>query len=148
MIKLIDELNEDHSKIERFMNKLEQAIAGASFMTKLLEVEGEFIEFANEHLINHHEKEEKFLYHWMVEQNKNSDKELIKKMIDDHKFFEQKAKWIIDEIKKSKALSGESSADFGFEVSEFVKKYKEHLTRETNFIFVIAEGLNLKDADK
>lgn len=148
MNKLIEELNEDHHRIDQFMTKLESAIAGSSFIQKLLEMEGEFVEFANKHLVSHHEKEEKFLYHWMVEQNKNSDKDLIKKMIDDHKFFEEKAKWIIAELGKNKSSANYPLAQLGFEVSDFVKKYKEHLTRETNFIFVIAEGLNLKDAHK
>ena len=33
-------------------------------------------------------------------------------------------------------------AELGLEVSDFVNKYKEHLTRETEFIFFIADGLN------
>lgn len=146
MKKLIDELNDEHVYIDNFMCKLELAVAGTHFLNNLLEMEGEFISFANKHLLDHHAKEEKFLYHWMVEQNKNSDKELIRKMIDDHKNFEESAKWIISEMAHAKKGEYQNHANLGFKISEFLKNYQEHLNRESHFIFLIAEGLEQKDA--
>ncbi len=141
MNKIIEELNEDHLKIDQFMTKLESTIAGSDYINHLLEIETELISFAENHLIAHHKKEEDFLYKWMIEQNKNSDKELIRKMVNDHELFEAKAKWIIVEIAKHKSGIKISLAELGLEISDFVNKYKEHLNRETDFIFFIADGL-------
>lgn len=146
MKKLIDELNDEHVFIDNFMRKLESAVAGTHFIKNLLAMEDEFVSFANQHLLDHHAKEEKFLYHWMVEQNKNSDKDLVRKMIDDHKMFEESAKWIILEMSRAKTSDYQNLANLGFKISEFLKNYQEHLTRESNFIFLIAEGLEQKDA--
>lgn len=142
MNKIIIDLNEDHLKIDDFMTKLELAIAGSNYIDRLLEIESEFVDFAEKHLVAHHKKEEDFLYKWMIEQNKNSDKDLIKKMVNDHEQFEAKAKWILNQLNQHKSGVKVSLAELGLEVSDFVNKYKEHLTRETEFIFFIADGLH------
>lgn len=141
MNKIIEELNEDHLKIDQFMTKLESTIVGSDYIDHLLEIEAEFMSFAESHLIAHHKKEEDFLYKWMIEQNKNSDKDLIRKMVNDHELFEVKARWIITEMQKHKSGNKISFAELGLEISDFVNKYKEHLNRETDFIFFIADGL-------
>lgn len=141
MKSLIDDLNNEHLMIDEFMRRLASAVAGTNFLPKLIEMGKEFEHFSSEHLANHHLKEEKFLYHWMVEQNKNSDKELIRKMIEDHKIFEQKALWILQEIELAKKLDYKNTATLGYEVSSFLTSYQEHLIRESNFVFQIAEGL-------
>lgn len=141
MKSLIDDLNKEHLMIDEFMRRLESAVAGTNFLPKLIEMGKKFEHFSSEHLANHHLKEEKFLYHWMVEQNKNSDKELIRKMIEDHKVFEQKALWIIRELELATKLDYKNAATLGYEVSSFLSNYREHLIRETSFVFQIAEGL-------
>ncbi len=142
MNKIIIDLNEDHVKIDEFMTKLESAVAGPDYIDHLLELESEFVKFAETHLVAHHQKEEEFLYKWMIEQNKNSDKDLIKKMVNDHEHFEAKTKWILNQLNQYKGGVKIPLAELGLEVSDFVNKYKEHLTRETEFIFFIADGLN------
>ncbi|MCK6594439.1 MAG: hemerythrin domain-containing protein [Bacteriovoracaceae bacterium] len=141
MKNLIIDLNTEHQNILMFLTKLDQSIKGSNFISKLLAMEEEIKSFTKIHLMDHHQKEERFLYLWMIEQNKNSDKELINKMIDDHKYFEQKANWILNELVQAKEVNYNNSVNLGFEVSDFLKRYNEHLVRESNFIFLIAEAL-------
>lgn len=146
MKQIISNLNDDHSLIENFMRRMDIAIAETNFVENLLSMEDEIVIFLKNALIEHHHKEEKFLYHWMVEQNKNSDKDLINRMIDDHKMFEEKAEWIISELALAKDKAYKNHVNFCYEISVFLRRYKEHLTRENNFIFLIAEGLEKKEA--
>lgn len=144
MKNIIAQLHEDHVVIDSFMKKLESAIADSDFMKSLFALEDEFVEFSKVTLNDHHIKEEEFIYRWMIDQNKNSDKILIRRMIEDHKKFEEKAQWIIEELNLAKDNFYKSHANFCYEISLFVRNYEEHLLKENNFIFLIAENLEKK----
>lgn len=147
MRAVITELNTEHVKIEEMIHSLEFSIMGSNFLLLLKSKMPEIIEFSESILPAHHSKEENFLYKWMSDQNPNSDRALIHKMIEEHKYFEEKMKWISDELQRAHAMENyANTANLGYEMSLFVIKYKEHLQRETDFIFLIAEGLLLKHA--
>lgn len=96
----------------------------------------------------HHKKEEQVLYAWMVQQNERADNELIKKIIDDHNSFHKKS----NEIKAGielflKNRPGPTALTILYDLSEFISSYIEHIEREENFIYEIANGLSISEEE-
>lgn len=143
MKALISELNKEHEIIAQVMSSLEGYLHRNNFSESMRELQASLGGLTRDLLVAHHEKEEKYLYDWMVKQNKESDKELIQKLVDDHKYFEESLQQIKSDIDKF-IISPESVslAGIGSDLNFLVIKYKEHLERETYFIFYIAESLS------
>ena len=142
MKDVIERLNEEHKLIETKLNELETLISKNDFhqdLDSILEMIGFFEQYA---CISHHQTEEKLLYHWMLAQNKNSDKELIERIVSEHRYLEGLVSKIKNEtmadINDTKKPLGELGEDLSFLIS----KYREHAERESSFIFVIAESLS------
>ena len=146
MKDLIRELNNDHEIISQVMSSLEGHLHKNNFSESLRELQSSLNVLSETMLANHHEKEEKYLYDWMIKQNKNSDKELIRKLVDDHKCFEVSLQKIKADIEKYLNNSESVSiGGIGSDLNLLVVQYKEHLDRESNFIFYIAETLSQKE---
>lgn len=142
MKEVIERLNEEHKLIEQKLDELESLISKNDFhqeLDQILERVGFFEQYA---CISHHQTEEKLLYHWMLVQNKNADKELIERIVAEHRYLEELVSKIKNEtmadINDSKIPLGELGEDLSFLIS----KYREHAERESSFIFVIADTLS------
>lgn len=141
MKELIYELNKDHEQIEVFLDKMEALIHETNFSKNLHELSALAEEFEKLSLL-HHAREEKILYPWMLKQNKSSDKELIERIIEDHRALEKKVGVIRSEMAAAAADQNYVYGNLGYALTILISKYKEHAERESSFIFLIAESLS------
>jgi hemerythrin-like domain-containing protein len=142
MQQLINELNNDHELITEKINEMSMFLSLKNFEEILPKLLKSILFFENFTFTEHHRREENVLYKWMVDQNKTSDKELISKIIDDHKSLEKLVKDLRLNIESN--LNGNkqvSTVSIGADLSFLITKYREHIERETSFIFVIAESM-------
>lgn len=90
----------------------------------------------------HHKREEETLFTWMLEQNPNSDATIINQIKNEHMELEFKQKHIAGNLEK--LLLDQSTVSLktlAFDIQDFVDLYREHIHREENFIYLIADGL-------
>lgn len=142
MQKLIKELDSDHELILKKMDEMSAFLEEKDFsktFPRLLEVLKFFEKFT---FSEHHTREENILYKWMKDQNKNSDKDLINKIVDDHKFLEKlliEIRTHVESILNKKEAVSENV--IAAELTFFLTMYREHVERESSFIFVVANAL-------
>lgn len=141
MKELIYDLNKDHEQIEAFLDKMEALINDANFSKNLHELSVLAEEFEKLSVL-HHAREEKILYPWMLKQNKSSDKELIERIIADHRSLEEKVGKVRAEISTASNDQNYSLGNLGYGLTTLISRYKEHAERESSFIFLIAESLS------
>ena len=143
MQKLIDELNVDHDLIIKKMDEIYSLLSVKNFeetFPNLLEIILFFETFAFK---EHHIREHKVLFQWMMDQNKNSDKSLINKIINDHKILEALMVNLRNGVEAFlNKTSSVPTSTIGSDLSYFVVKYREHLDQESKFIFAIASALS------
>ena len=91
----------------------------------------------------HHQREEELLYKWMVKQNKNSDSQLIEKIIGEHNTFLDEGRRITAEIQKflQNKKDAPTLGSIRYDLSHFLNLYVSHIEKEETFIYLIAEGL-------
>jgi hemerythrin-like domain-containing protein len=142
MKKLISELNSDHELIENKLEVLAQILSEPEFKNNLSKIKEALIFFETFTFKEHHRREEDILYKWMLEQNKDSDRELINKIISEHRFLEEIANNLKKEVEFAIKNNDNKLGKIGADLSYFVTAYTEHAERESSFIFVIAETLN------
>lgn len=142
MQKLIDELDRDHELILKKMDEMSSFLAERDFEKTFPQLLNVLIFFESFTFSEHHIREENVLFKWMKEQNKNADKELIDKIIGDHKTLEKLLTKIKDNVEailqNKKSVSVNTIAA---ELTFFLTVYREHVERETTFIFSIASAL-------
>lgn len=141
MKELIYELNKDHELIEAFLDKMEALIHETNFSKNLHELSVLAEDFEKLSVL-HHAREEKVLYPWMMKQNKSSDKELIERIVDDHRALEKKVGDIRAQINEALSDKNYTYGNLGYALTLLISKYKEHAERESSFIFLIAESLS------
>ncbi len=141
MKELIVELNRDHELIDRQLEDLEQLISETDFHRQLSSIQEQMQLFYDLSRL-HHKREETVLYPWMLKQHSDSDKDLITKIIDDHRDLENRVLEIVNEIATVKESEDSSLGNLGYNISFLITKYREHASRESSFIFVIAESLS------
>lgn len=139
--ELIAKLNEDHSIVSEKVHLL-------STLINLHPEEGfpkiiEELKFFETFIFSvHHKREEEVLYKWMVGQNKNSDSQLIQRIIDEHNTFSNDAKKIIKDMENYLAKNNSAPiATIRYNLARFLSTYVEHMEKEESFIYLIAEGL-------
>ncbi len=139
---LLKELDNDHELIDKKINELDE-LCKKNAAEVLMKAAG-VLAFFNEFVFNgHHQREEKVLYHWMLKQNQNSDNFLIQHVINEHRRLEKMA----DQINRDMDLflnkeQGPTPVAILADVSLFVSVYREHVERESGFIFKIAEVIS------
>jgi len=139
---LLTELENDHTLIDKKIDELE-VLCTKNAEEVLMKVRG-ILNFFNEFVFNgHHQREEKVLYHWMLKQNQNADNHLIQHVINEHRRLEKMADAILRDMDLyfDKKESPTPTATLS-EVSLFVSVYREHVSRESGFIFKIAEAIS------
>jgi len=141
MKELIVELNRDHELIDRQLEDLEQLISAKDFHRQLSSIQEQMQLFYDLSRL-HHNREETVLYPWMLKQHSDSDKDLISKIIDDHRDLENRVLEIVNEIATAKKSTDSHLGNLGYNISYLITKYREHAARESSFIFVIAESLS------
>jgi len=141
MKELIVELNRDHELIDRQLEDLEQLISAKDFHRQLSSIQEQMQLFYDLSRL-HHNREETVLYPWMLKQHSDSDKDLISKIIDDHRDLENRVLEIVNEIATAKQSNDSHLGNLGYNISYLITKYREHAVRESTFIFVIAESLS------
>ncbi len=142
MKKLISELNSDHERIESKLEILAQILSEPDFKNSLSKIQETLSFFETFTFKEHHRREEDVLYKWMLEQNKDSDRELINKIISEHRFLEEIANNLKKEVELALKNKESKLGKIGADLSYFVTAYTEHAERESSFIFVIAETLD------
>jgi len=141
MKELIVELNRDHELIDRQLEDLEQLISEMDFHRQLSSIQEQMELFYDLSRL-HHKREETVLYPWMLNQDSHSDKNLISKIIDDHRELENLVQEIVKEIVKARESESSKLGTLGYEITLLIAKYREHAMRESSFIFLIAESLS------
>lgn len=139
---LLTELENDHILIDKKIDELE-ILCTKNAEEVLMKVQG-ILNFFNEFVFNgHHQREEKILYHWMLQQNQNADNHLIQHVINEHRRLEKMVDFILRnmDLYFDKKESPTPAATLS-EVSLFVSIYREHVSRESGFIFKIAEAIS------
>ena len=147
MKKVINVLIDDHSQISASLDELKVLLKEGSreSLKKIYEIFSFFEEFTSK---EHHQREERVLYTWMLIQDKNSDSSLIRKIISEHEFFENKIKEIREAIRFIMNAGEEvTSISVFYEIELFIAKYEEHIEREETFIFEIADGLKISQEE-
>ncbi len=92
----------------------------------------------------HHVREEDVLYAWMVNQNKNADISIMERIKNEHKQLEGLGLALLNAINNSLAKKATmTEISILSDLNDFVVIYMEHIEKEENFIFMIAEGLKL-----
>ena len=139
--ELIAMLNKDHEIVSAKIYQLNVLInlPAEEAFPKIVELLNFFDDFIFK---IHHKREENLLYSWMMKQNKNSDTQLIQKIIDDHDAFSVFAKKIILDIENH--LQDKPSPTVGairYDLSLFIANYVDHIEKEESFIYLIAESL-------
>lgn len=139
--ELIAKLNQDHEIVSAKIYQLNSLInlpAEESF-PKIVEMLNFFEDFIFK---IHHKREEELLYSWMVKQNKNSDTQLIQKIIDDHNAFSEFAKKIVIDIENHfQNKPAPTVGSIRYDLSLFIGNYVDHIEKEESFIYLIAESL-------
>lgn len=97
----------------------------------------------------HHQRESEVLYMWMRTQNANSDTAVMDRIKNEHVLLEKLGEKIHQAVLHHLAKTPqESSVQILSELNDFIVMYIEHIEKEENFIFMIAEGLLLTPAEK
>ncbi len=136
-------LIDDHKKILAELSIVEKSITDDPTHLKpdMIEVLRELKDFT---LFTHHKREDDVLFTWMLEQNPNADKMVIKRIRDEHERLETLQRIIFSQIAY---LSSDESVippkTLVFTVTEFIQLYREHIDVEEKFIYPIAKGLIL-----
>ncbi|GEM_PF-647894 len=130
----IGSLLQEHKQISRELELLESFIKERKFPQQ--EILGFLTNLNSFTLSGHHEKEEQILFRWMLDQNPNADKTIIKKIIDEHIELDGILQGLIKDINH-----GVSIDSLKFDMLNFMEMYREHIDLEENFIFLIAKGL-------
>lgn len=142
MQNLIKELDSDHELILKKMDEMSAFLEEKDFhktFPRLLEV---LIFFEKFTFSEHHTREENILFKWMKDQNKNSDKELINKIVDDHKFLEKMLIQVRNNVEAFLNKKDVVSVNvIAAELTFFLTMYREHVERESSFIFAVASAL-------
>ncbi len=145
MKKIIRMLTDDHLQIIESINEMRSLLKNGSKVSlmKIFDIFSFFEEFTSK---EHHQREERVLYTWMLMQNENSDSSLIRKIIAEHEFFENK----INEIKGMltsflNVNNNQTPTSLLYEIEMFIVKYEEHIEKEEKFIFEIADGLKISE---
>ena len=138
-------LTDDHLQIIESINEMRSLLKNGSKVSlmKIFDIFSFFEEFTSK---EHHQREERVLYTWMLMQNENSDSSLIRKIIAEHEFFENK----INEIKGMltsflNVNNNQTPTSLLYEIEMFIVKYEEHIEKEEKFIFEIADGLKISE---
>ena len=148
MKKIIQILNDDHSKIKDAILALEDLMALPPEKS-LDNIAKSLMFFKDFTFQGHHKREEEILYAWMKGQNPNSDTALMDRIKNDHTQLEMLGDKILKNINSH--LNKEPNATIVTIMSDldnFVLNYVEHIVKEENFIFMIAESLQLTDQQK
>jgi hemerythrin-like domain-containing protein len=144
MKELIADLNKDHERIENYLDNMEPLLHVADFKKNLEPLYTLINDFGKLSVL-HHAREEEILYPWMIDQNKNSDRDLISKIIEEHRLLEKKVEHIQKEISQALIDPGYPCGNLGYDLSVLIAHYREHAERESSFVFLIAEKLNKAD---
>lgn len=90
----------------------------------------------------HHKREEEILFTWMLKQNPNSDATIIDQIRKEHLELDSKQNKIVDSLEKLLLKQFVVSLKtLAFDIQDFIDLYREHIQREENFIYLIADGL-------
>lgn len=149
MQKLIDELESDHEIILQKMDEMSCFLEEKNFDKTFPRLLDDLIFFEKFTFSEHHVREENVLFKWMKDQNKNSDKELINKIVADHKFLEKlliEIRTNVEAILQKKEVV--SVNVIAAELTFFLTMYREHVERETTFIFAVASALCPTEKEK
>jgi len=124
----IGSLLKEHQQIKKELDLLQSLMEEKNFPSQ------ELLKFLNNlktlTLSGHHEKEEKILLKWMIDQNPNADGAIISKIKKDHQELDAIVQRILE---RSEGLEDE--------LTNFLQLYREHIDLEENFIFLIAKGI-------
>lgn len=143
MKEVITILMDDHKKIDEVIidtKRLMTLSAEESFISLAKNLDF-FLDFTFK---GHHKREEEVLYAWMGKQNPNADTSVMKRIKDEHDHLEQVGRKlhasILNFLKKT---PDQSAVTIQSDLHDFIVIYLEHIEKEENFIFMIAEGLKL-----
>lgn len=142
MKELIALLDKDHEMVSSELEKLDNLVSSKNLVEKLKEILTVVFFFEKFVVSEHHKREEEVLYKWMLGQNKHADKELIQKIVDEHKALEKIVTDVREKIEIAIKTNETHVAGIGAELSLLVSKYREHIERESGFIFIIASALS------
>jgi hemerythrin-like domain-containing protein len=148
MKEIIAILAEDHKKIDAVISNIKRLMTlppEESFV--LLEKDLNF--FQSFTFKGHHLRENEVLYTWMGKQNPNSDTTLMERIKLEHEQLENAGNILHASIVNFlKGTPGKSAVAILSDLNDFVVIYLEHIEKEENFIFMIAEGLQLSKEEQ
>lgn len=136
-------LMDDHKKVDEVLIDIKRlmTLTPAESFTHLVKSLEFFKTFTFK---GHHVREEDVLYAWMGNQNKNSDTSIMDRIKNEHKQLEGLGLTLLDAINNSIAKKATmTEISILSDLNDFVVIYMEHIEKEENFIFMIAEGLKL-----
>jgi hemerythrin-like domain-containing protein len=141
--EIIAILMDDHKKVDEAISDIKRLMT--------LSPEESFIQLAERLTFfkdftfkGHHVREEEVLYAWMGKQNSNSDTSIMDRIKNEHKQLEALGQKLLDAVNAALLKkSTMSNVAILSDLNDFIVIYLEHIEKEENFIFMIAEGLKL-----
>lgn len=140
MKEVIDQLKEDHIRVNASLDKMKLLIDSSIDETKE-DLLSEFNFFKDFACNIHHKRESDVLYKWMKEQNPQSDKEIITRINDEHSLLE---KDVNNYIQRINTTTKKEENNLLCDIEQFIRTYKQHIEKEEKFIFLIAQQLTDK----
>lgn len=148
MKEVISILMDDHKKIDAVIadTKRLMTLSAEESFEKLAHNLLFFLDFTFK---GHHKREEEVLYAWMGKQNPNADASLMNRIKHEHQHLETMGKKLhhslvcyLDKNPDCTTVTVQS------DLHDFIVIYLEHIEKEENFIFMIAEGLKLTSSEE
>lgn len=142
MKNLVEVLLDDHQMIASRIEQLENL----DFLRDLKNTGGvldwlKHFDSLKNLIVLHHEKEDQVLYRWMIDQNKNADKNLIDVIVKEHKDINA----LLDRIDDCR-LHNIQFLELRSLLVQLLDSYKLHMIKEEKFIYVIAQALKISNS--